>query len=45
MVALGEHTRQILQELGYSEEEMARLKEQGVIDWAADSETLVAAPA
>jgi crotonobetainyl-CoA:carnitine CoA-transferase CaiB-like acyl-CoA transferase len=45
MVALGEHTRQILQELGYSDDEMARLKEQGVIGWAADSETLVAAPA
>jgi crotonobetainyl-CoA:carnitine CoA-transferase CaiB-like acyl-CoA transferase len=45
MVALGEHTRQILQELGYSDAEVARLKEQGVIDWAADSETLVAAPA
>jgi len=45
MVALGEHTKQILSELGYSEQDMQRLKEAGVIGWAADAETLVGATA
>jgi len=43
-VALGEHTRKILAELGYTEAEMAELKEAGVVDWPAASESRVAEP-
>jgi crotonobetainyl-CoA:carnitine CoA-transferase CaiB-like acyl-CoA transferase len=40
----GEHTRQILSELGYDDEAIARLKDDDVITWPADqSETAMAA--
>ena len=39
----GEHTRRILVELGYDDEEMTRLKEDDVISWPAEqSETVMA---
>jgi crotonobetainyl-CoA:carnitine CoA-transferase CaiB-like acyl-CoA transferase len=39
----GEHTRRILGELGYGDEEMTRLKEDDVITWPAEqSETAMA---
>jgi crotonobetainyl-CoA:carnitine CoA-transferase CaiB-like acyl-CoA transferase len=42
-VALGEHTRQIMQELDYSDQEVSQLEEARVIRSAASGDTLVAA--
>jgi crotonobetainyl-CoA:carnitine CoA-transferase CaiB-like acyl-CoA transferase len=36
-VVLGEHTREVMEELGYSDAEISRLKEAGVIDWDKES--------
>jgi crotonobetainyl-CoA:carnitine CoA-transferase CaiB-like acyl-CoA transferase len=34
--ALGEHTRPILEELGFAAEEIARMKNADIVSWAAD---------
>ena len=40
---LGEYTRAILAELGYDDEQMARLHEDKVVTWPADEPELVGA--
>ena len=40
---LGEHTRAILGELGYDDDEMGRLKDDNVVTWPAEDEELAAA--
>lgn len=40
----GEHTRSILRELGYDEEEISRLRNDNVVVWAEDEELATASP-